>query len=187
MVRSFRSPWQGLSPRVRGNRSASRRMPTLIGSIPACAGEPFLQRQARVYPRVCGGTARQQLAFQDLGGLSPRMRGNPPYKAGALRRYRSIPAYAGEPPLRGDYTTCHAVYPRVCGGTRPQSRTIYLTKGLSPRMRGNRGQCGPAIDAARSIPAYAGEPDAFQGRLYIGGVYPRVCGGTLSLPQDTPM
>ena len=55
----------GLSPRVRGNRSASSLAPTGIRSIPACAGEPAgvaRRHSARwVYPRVCGGTppARQ--------------------------------------------------------------------------------------------------------------------------------
>ena len=32
--------WRGLSPRVRGNHSESRVCHTLLGSIPACAGEP---------------------------------------------------------------------------------------------------------------------------------------------------
>ena len=49
-----------LSPRVRGNpfSLASTRSP--MGSIPARAGEPALQRANQrpewVYPRACGGT-----------------------------------------------------------------------------------------------------------------------------------
>ena len=50
----------GLSPRVRGNRVARRRRADVLGSIPACAGEPArmlrMCRSCRVYPRVCGGT-----------------------------------------------------------------------------------------------------------------------------------
>ena len=50
----------GLSPRVRGNRPPRTSLPAGEGSIPACAGEPFLQSDAinasEVYPRVCGGT-----------------------------------------------------------------------------------------------------------------------------------
>ena len=48
----------GLSPRVRGNRSPPMRCPVIGGSIPACAGEPQTPnpagRPAQVYPRVCG-------------------------------------------------------------------------------------------------------------------------------------
>ena len=51
---------KGLSPRVRGNRSASSNPTSGARSIPACAGEPPLNAEAtadfKVYPRVCGGT-----------------------------------------------------------------------------------------------------------------------------------
>ena len=53
--------WQGLSPRVRGNRQSVGRGGCTSGSIPACAGEPpaaAIPIALRgVYPRVCGGTA----------------------------------------------------------------------------------------------------------------------------------
>ena len=52
---------KGLSPRVRGNHGAPERLPAVIGSIPACAGEPPgccpTSLHGEVYPRVCGGTA----------------------------------------------------------------------------------------------------------------------------------
>ena len=51
----------GLSPRVRGNRVVITYAAGAVRSIPACAGEPRMQRIASVnttvYPRVCGGTA----------------------------------------------------------------------------------------------------------------------------------
>ena len=71
----------GLSPRVRGNpvRTALRCIP--CGSIPACAGEPFVvvQELAKypVYPRVCGGTRSRVSSAPMFWGLSPRVRGNP--------------------------------------------------------------------------------------------------------------
>ena len=50
----------GLSPRVRGNPMPVLGGLTLRGSIPACAGEPWLRPKqdslGKVYPRVCGGT-----------------------------------------------------------------------------------------------------------------------------------
>ena len=53
--------FHGLSPRVRGNRDDRILMENVVGSIPACAGEPSAYNTfdsgSRVYPRVCGGTA----------------------------------------------------------------------------------------------------------------------------------
>ena len=71
----------GLSPRVRGNHPHPRRAFLVIGSIPACAGEPLhigaRMNGVRVYPRVCGGTKRARLRARLRRGLSPRVRGNP--------------------------------------------------------------------------------------------------------------
>ena len=91
----------GLSPRVRGNRGGRRNRRRAGGSIPACAGEPVAGGAkcgaTRVYPRVCGGTARRRFAIAVLQGLSPRVRGNRTAAARAESSVRSIPACAGEP------------------------------------------------------------------------------------------
>ena len=54
-------PFQGLSPRVRGNRCSVMPARARWGSIPARAGEPWPCGSApcggKVYPRACGGTA----------------------------------------------------------------------------------------------------------------------------------
>ena len=72
--------WGGLSPRVRGNQDGRTRVVDLMGSIPACAGEPIfsmeLGEEFRVYPRVCGGTKGMNASSPIWGGLSPRVRGN---------------------------------------------------------------------------------------------------------------
>ena len=71
----------GLSPRVRGNRLKCSGLYVRMGSIPACTGEP--RRPARVsarptvYPRVYGGTPSSKPSRLCIGGLSPRVRGNP--------------------------------------------------------------------------------------------------------------
>ena len=71
----------GLSPRVRGNRTIPSCWRSATRSIPACAGEPFLTltlcRHSRVYPRVCGGTLQVFVNRRAVIGLSPRVRGNP--------------------------------------------------------------------------------------------------------------
>ena len=65
----------GLSPRVRGNLRGRRDGPGRRGSIPACAGEPSSSSSPtpphRVYPRVCGGTARPRRSKMPSTGLSP--------------------------------------------------------------------------------------------------------------------
>ena len=161
----------------------------MVGSIPACAGEPphcsGTCRFNRVYPRVCGGTHF------------------PIYRL--AQTTRSIPACAGEPWPRcrfwrptGVYprvcggTVCLSicqvndlrVYPRVCGGTRYVTEREFMITGLSPRVRGNHKL--PAIPGVndRSIPACAGEPITFGATKEKEPVYPRVCGGTR--PRSRP-
>ena len=111
----------GLSPRVRGNHRGPHRRLVPGGSIPACAGEPFIQRMARsketVYPRVCGGTHRSSPFPRHVLGLSPRVRGNRHRSDRLGRRSGSIPACAGEPPGCSRRQCSMRVYPRVCGGT----------------------------------------------------------------------
>ena len=90
----------GLSPRARGNHTEIVIPFIIMGSIPACAGEPRTAEthaaarkvyprvrggtagthrgydRAPVYPRVRGGTAQVAAAPGAGEGLSPRARGN---------------------------------------------------------------------------------------------------------------
>ena len=171
----------GLSPRVRGNPAPSRCTNTAAGSIPACAGEPRpvpAAAAARVYPRVCGGTSICCSKIRPRKGLSPRVRGNPFSPSILLPAAGSIPACAGEPGRLCRPVTFRGVYPRVCGGTR---LTLWLFRpcgGLSPRVRGNRGQFRRRRRRPGSIPACAGEPWILTPQWSAMAVYPRVCGGT---------
>ena len=117
----FCRPSLGLSPRVRGNPAQSLETFDDLRSIPACAGEPIPRThradRGRVYPRVCGGTGRTFGGMAYSAGLSPRVRGNRINRGRVVLGVRSIPACAGEPPLRWDNFTGWQVYPRVCGGT----------------------------------------------------------------------
>ena len=154
--------WEGLSPRVRGNRRKIKHRGTGPGSIPACAGEPSSigssSNSGTVYPRVCGGTAAAPAGFDVPKGLSPRVRGNRDDNGPQTIRWGSIPACAGEPPPRQTTTLWLQVYPRVCGGTIRRRTKGRSTRGLSPRVRGNRREARMEVPDRRSIPACAGEP-----------------------------
>ena len=178
------SSWQtGLSPRVRGNRIARDVVNAPYGSIPACAGEPTDTRgrssAPSVYPRVCGGTSLPNLLGAAVGGLSPRVRGNPTCNAWPATGHRSIPACAGEPATASRGPARSWVYPRVCGGTTRSSYAMRSMGGLSPRVRGNRAVLYSGVHYAGSIPACAGEPTVCERPAMPVTVYPRVCGGTL--------
>ena len=173
---------EGLSPRVRGNHRCGRILPRRRRSIPACAGEPrplrTRRRDSRVYPRVCGGTAREYEDVQGFPGLSPRVRGNHALPAREDEGRGSIPACAGEPRPPPSARCGARVYPRVCGGTSVAEIRGVLGRGLSPRVRGNLPDLPGRVLAERSIPACAGEPYHRAARAIGLEVYPRVCGGT---------
>ena len=152
----------GLSPRVRGNHRKPGVQANAFGSIPACAGEPPeiapVCSTGEVYPRVCGGTADNELRPLNGAGLSPRVRGNLKLRKESERKPRSIPACAGEPHMQPIRMMIRKVYPRVCGGTRRKRKLPGSVGGLSPRVRGNHSGDEVLLATERSIPACAGEP-----------------------------
>ncbi len=111
-------------------------------------------------------------------GLSPRVRGNRLPPSLRPRSRRSIPARAGEPSRRRGSRPAARVYPRACGGTPGHRERSGRTRGLSPRVRGNRRTWFLGVEFIRSIPARAGEPEPPKTITSCGGVYPRACGGT---------
>ncbi len=172
---------RGLSPRVRGSRVPTIRPRSCRGSIPACAGEPFVRVapaiRPPVYPRVCGGASRAGTEALGSQGLSPRVRGSRGMTKQIIDKIRSIPACAGEPwcpPCRFAYVK---VYPRVCGGAEQRGCPPTYSTGLSPRVRGSPTTSSSASARTRSIPACAGEPVVPCPPARLDRVYPRVCGG----------
>ena len=130
-----------------------------------------------VYPRACGGTDNSARWSIRRYGLSPRVRGNLHGRSICGGGRGSIPERAGEPvPLAGE-SGQQGVYPRACGGTGAPSVWAIIQTGLSPRVRGNRGQVASVSFILGSIPARAGEPRAAWPLRKRRGVYPRACGG----------
>ena len=139
---------------------------------------------AKVYPRVCGGTSPALSMPSGGKGLSPRVRGNPPYPLVGTNSRRSIPACAGEPGIHGVNDARQGVYPRVCGGTWGRPFLPRPLRGLSPRVRGNQFHRIAVAHLVRSIPACAGEPMNTSAPVLTPEVYPRVCGGTVDGRTD---
>ena len=135
---------------------------------------------------MCGGTSDITLALASLYGLSPRVRGNLAYINGSWKRWRSIPACAGEPRSPTNCASNGTVYPRVCGGTQISVDLDSGAWGLSPRVRGNLWSGYRWLSGVGSIPACAGEPAARLAGIPVAGVYPRVCGGTCSWSVSPP-
>ena len=171
----------GLSPRVRGSPTRSRSSRRYAGSIPACAGEPWMYATCRrlewVYPRVCGGAGRIGQRRVTRRGLSPRVRGSRFGARRLVQRIGSIPACAGEPNWRVNAVFSPRVYPRVCGGARLAWSMNKSHMGLSPRVRGSQLDRTEAPAQTGSIPACAGEPQTPAPSASRTRVYPRVCGG----------
>ena len=139
-------PSRGLSPPTRGNPPPSASRTAFAGSIPAHAGEPFRRTSAPpaawVYPRPRGGTQIGAARRAGVSGLSPPTRGNQGRSDTASRRFRSIPAHAGEPAAVRIEDRLRGVYPRPRGGTAPRRERSQSLTGLSPPTRGNRSiQC----------------------------------------------
>ena len=171
----------GLSPRVRGKRRKSPACGRARRSIPACAGETedddALHHSTEVYPRVCGGNPGCRRCSRKSGGLSPRVRGKRGGDGGRGRRAWSIPACAGETRSGRMRCSIRGVYPRVCGGNRPAYAGVAQFQGLSPRVRGKRGDGACSRCRPGSIPACAGETHELLPGTFHRLVYPRVCGG----------
>ena len=113
-----------------------------------------------------------------LGGLSPRVRGNPRGASRMPKMPGSIPACTGEPRRRPMPYLPRGVYPRVYGGTSQAPRAGRPMGGLSPRVRGNPQPAQPAQPRLGSIPACTGEPASSRIGSPARAVYPRVYGGT---------
>ena len=89
-----------------------------------------------------------------------------------------IPACAGQPGRARAPVRRSGAYPRVCGATAIWTSPSTFSRGLSPRVRGNRWHPGRGPRSKGPIPACAGQPRPRS--AWSGGcrAYPRVCGAT---------
>jgi len=150
----------GSSPRVRGTRPRFRRARCQSRFIPACAGNADETYEAAseiaVHPRVCGERGPSLTVIVHGDGSSPRVRGTPRKRGIPRRRFRFIPACAGNAnPSRaaGSWTPVH---PRVCGERGSRVIRVIRLIGSSPRVRGTHCASRISHPSQRFIPACAG-------------------------------
>ncbi len=175
-------PTWGPSPRGRGNPKKHPLVASIIGTIPAWAGEPPTTCSTGPlggdHPRVGGGTDVWPVYICQIQGPSPRGRGNhrpqKPRRPGA----GTIPAWAGEPRAGKIFLVRDRDHPRVGGGTSTKWFSRFIGWGPSPRGRGNLSLNTAMGTTNRTIPAWAGEPFTIRTLICSGGDHPRVGGGT---------
>ena len=136
---------------------------------------------------MCGETPQRHTSPRPVQGLSPRVRGNLHRPVVDGESGRSIPACAGKPTENDRRSDMDRVYPRVCGETGRTSRQAPAWRGLSPRVRGNRGTRPGRGAGAGSIPACAGKPPPSPRCSVAHTVYPRVCGETFGVCLGLPL
>ena len=175
---------KGLSPRVRGNHSATSGFMFIPRSIPACTGEPHAYRrnartlwvypactgeprlsptsvcQASVYPACTGEpNAACMIGIEPLpSGSIPACTGEPGYSMHEVIGGGVYPRVYGEPPCSCAMAREKRVYPRVYGGTLHAHHPVWSGRGLSPRVRGNPRRDETHHSLVGSIPACTGEP-----------------------------
>ena len=172
---------RGRSPHARGRRSASRRLASLLGSIPACAGETGAASLSAlkngVDPRMRGGDTSATCTCPLSRGRSPHARGRRPRRLCQLRQPGSIPACAGETGAYPLDQPRHQVDPRMRGGDITVRRSAMESEGRSPHARGRRARHEAADSGGGSIPACAGETGQPQPWQVATQVDPRMRGG----------
>ena len=137
------------------------------------------------YPRVCGATWQHTPVWDDVQGLSPRVRGNHHQIRKVSQWKWPIPACAGQPDCAGSLGATNRAYPRVCGATLVESSGLSCSWGLSPRVRGNLERGWLELEVFGPIPACAGQPFSTNIQLFKYRAYPRVCGATVK-KKTTP-
>ena len=109
-------------------------------------------------------------------GSSPRMRGTHVAGAEGVEQSGIIPAYAGNTANPRRFSTCGRDHPRVCGEHDGADRTLSVSTGSSPRMRGTQVFCDDLSTRLGIIPAYAGNTLKCATMYTWVRDHPRVCG-----------
>ena len=181
----------GSSPRVRGERRASRRDLARGRIIPACAGRTVLPDDIALptadHPRVCGANAGRVWTYLQPRGSSPRVRGEPGRQGRRVQRrqrvhhhrQRIIPACAGRTSATPSASSTPPDHPRVCGANAALAAALVSLVGSSPRVRGEPNHRNFPRPNFRIIPACAGRTSQQPHGPPPWPDHPRACGANI--------
>ena len=178
--RQHRTRWSasdGSSPRARGTPGMQPFGFCHLRLIPASAGNtrsPFvMSRPYAAHPRERREHKQTDRAPACRSGSSPRARETLGRADPRPARSRLIPASAGNT-VRADRFQAHAAaHPRERGEHFRLPTRSCAAAGSSPRAQGTPPHSNPAINAARLIPASAGNTCPCAARGYSPAAHPR--------------
>ncbi len=170
----------GSSPRGRGTLRVVAPPGGMGRIIPAWAGNTALVSACLCWvpdhPRVGGEHAESYIDARVVFGSSPRGRGTRFFLAATLRRWRIIPAWAGNTWLGFSEAYVYADHPRVGGEHVPMLSIAQCNPGSSPRGRGTPAAWSKTCCVRRIIPAWAGNTCRAGAAGRSGPDHPRVGG-----------
>ena len=151
----------GSPPRMRGRDLAKCKRWKAAGITPAYAGKRWTVAGTVAarwdHPRVCGEELYAMLAFVEIWGSPPRMRGRGTLAVQNEPQFRITPAYAGKSGFRLIFANGFGDHPRVCGEEFYIDEVLPGDTGSPPRMRGRGGPSSLCRVISGITPAYAGK------------------------------
>ncbi len=170
----------GSSPRTRGTPRHADHRPARQRIIPAYAGNTRHAPPHRVcgadHPRVRGEHLPPPMISVEACGSSPRTRGTRQVRAELSRKYRIIPAYAGNTTPKNTPLPAPPDHPRVRGEHITGTAMLLPSAGSSPRTRGTLLRHLFPFGHLRIIPAYAGNTVRYSAQWASSSDHPRVRG-----------
>ena len=141
----------GSSPHVRGTHAVGASDGTVLGIIPACAGNTVIVRfddfRSGDHPRMCGEHFRTATHTASRQGSSPHVRGTPSTIPARKKRNGIIPACAGNTACSSFPRLSSWDHPRMCGEHLTVVPSPGSAPGSSPHVRGT-----PLCVSFRGVP-----------------------------------
>ena len=170
----------GSSPHARGTRHDRSSLESVVGIIPACAGNTEVQVGGEYgfvdHPRMRGEHAGDGDRHAGLPGSSPHARGTLRVVASLIVLAGIIPACAGNTWWLQTETPPYRDHPRMRGEHGLVPRISRGSRGSSPHARGTRRLCSLPGYSRGIIPACAGNTISGTLGRQVKGDHPRMRG-----------
>ena len=109
------------------------------------------------HPRICGEKAHAILAYHQILGSPPHMRGKALRRPNRDRIQRITTAHAGKSPKSRVPSHQYKDHPRICGEKLFRKCPIFPIGGSPPHMRGKASFDDSRSSMIRITPAHAGK------------------------------